>query len=74
MPVDDAKVIRILKEFQNLLKEHKPNLAELRMIKNKIDAMVERNVQRKKYKVKMAAETPETPQSHPKKWVKIPID
>ncbi|MFX1511329.1 MAG: hypothetical protein ACFFCQ_01965 [Promethearchaeota archaeon] len=74
MPVDEDKVIQILRDFQNLLKQHKPNLAELRMIRNKIDTMVDRNIQKHKHKARMAAETMESPQPRPKKWVKIPID
>ncbi|MFX0206918.1 MAG: hypothetical protein ACFFDT_13105 [Candidatus Hodarchaeota archaeon] len=73
MPADEDKVIRILKEFQDLLKQHKPNLAELRMIRNKIDAMVDRNVQRQKYKARMTTDKTQPPPP-PKKWVKIPID
>ena len=58
-------------------KKEKPNLAELRIIVSKINAMLERNIQRQKHKTVKKAHSGEKIKKSgvkQKKWVNIPID
>ena len=62
------------KTHQVLLKEYKPNLAELRMIRNKIDTLYDRNVQKQRMKAQRGSQEPKMKEMAPKKWVKIPVE
>ena len=78
MPVDKKKVNKVLLEFQNLLKQDKPSLEELKLISNKILSLITRLEAKQKVeqpKIKERRGTYSHPPDQPaKKWYRIPID
>ncbi len=77
MSIDKEKVNQILLEFQQILKEYRPNTSELQLINKKITQMTVRNVNKTVSKgypnQKQVSEERKTPQS-PKKWHKIKVE
>jgi hypothetical protein len=77
MPVDKDKVNAILLEFQNILKEFKPNTTELQLINSKISQMTARNIEKQFSHTQTSRPKPPTKRTRmkPKKrWRKIKID
>lgn len=71
------KVNRILIEFQEILKKHRPNTSELQLITSKISQMTARNIQKQftHSHVSNSQSSKKTPPSKPKKkWHNINID
>ena len=78
MPVDKKKVNKILLDFQQLLKQEKPSLEELKLISNKILSLITKLEAKQKVgqpKIKERGGTYSRPPDQPaKKWYRIPID
>ena len=78
MPVDKNKVNKILLEFQQLLKQEKPSLEELKLVSNKILSLITRLEAKQKVrqpKIKERGENYSRPPDQPAmKWYRIPID
>ena len=46
MSIEKERVNTILREFQDILKQHRPNTAELQLITSKISQMTARNIEK----------------------------
>jgi CRISPR/Cas system-associated protein Cas10 (large subunit of type III CRISPR-Cas system) len=75
MSIEKDKVNAILREFQDILKKHRPNTSELELINSKISQMTARNIE-KKFAATTSSSRRKPPPSKPekKKWHKIKID
>lgn len=74
MSIEKDKVNLILREFQEILKKHRPNTSELQMITSKISQMTARNIE-KQFRASRSQPPRKAPPPKPKKkWYKISID
>ena len=75
MSIEKDKVNAILREFQDILKKHRPNTSELQLINSKISQMTARNIE-KQFGTATSPRSRRTPPPKPekKKWHKIKID
>jgi hypothetical protein len=77
MSVKKDKVNKILLEFQEILKKHRPNTSELQLITSKISQMTARNIE-KQFTQSQVTGPPKSkeipPSKKEKKWHKINID
>lgn len=81
MDTDKEKINYILREFQKLLKIHKPNSSELEIITSKINKMTSKNLQKARKKSQTRSTTSEFEENKPKSspsidknWYKIDIE
>ncbi|MFX0123039.1 MAG: hypothetical protein ACFFAE_05330 [Candidatus Hodarchaeota archaeon] len=75
MSIEKDKVNAILREFQDILKKHRPNTSELQLINSKISQMTARNIE-KQFRATRSPPTrnSSSPKPKKKKWYKIKID
>ncbi|MHA2243340.1 MAG: hypothetical protein ACXADY_00060 [Candidatus Hodarchaeales archaeon] len=74
MSIEKDRVNLILREFQEILKKHRPNTSELQLITSKISQMTARNIE-KQFRASSSQPPRKAPPPKPgKKWHKINID
>ncbi|MFX0091716.1 MAG: hypothetical protein ACFFBD_08125 [Candidatus Hodarchaeota archaeon] len=74
MPIDKKKVNRLLLRFQDLLKQEKPSLEELKLISNKIHSLILRlEIDRKTDQPKISDQK-KRPKQPTKKWYHVEIE